>query len=420
MLYHEEDGVLPEDLFKGNEKRAFGDPIKVFLIVPIRTYDDTVVSYLCVGLNTRRPYDDEYKDWIKVYSNLLGASAASVALYEEEVRNRQIQEEEAAKDRAALNNQVATLTQEASDVTEKLQNFHDIASEVGLGYFETGINGMLVHANVSILGCKMLEVSLTSCQETYFEQTGHQRDFASAPPYAYKDCVYEGDIAMVDEQWRILMSGKPATFDLRWKRPSNQQHASEYLWTLSAWVPIKSEDGTVTGVFGCNTNITAQKEATNAALMRADAERRLASFTELAPVGLYHLNPDLSMKYCNDQWFRISGHPKVPHDQVNWREIVHPDEIENVCREVEITNRKNGPHTFSLRLLKPWKGPDGVSTLTWILATATACHDENGEMSSIMGTMADISQLVRDPQQTAREIYADFTTLEMGRSDPEE
>jgi GAF domain-containing protein len=148
MLYREEDGVLPEDLYNDIEKRAFGDPLKVFLVVPIRTYDESVVGYLLIGLNTRRPYDDEYKDWIKVFSNLLGTSAASVALHEEEVRNRQRQEAQAARDHAALNNQVATLTQEACDVAEKLQNFHDIANTVGLGYFEIDIDGMLVHANV--------------------------------------------------------------------------------------------------------------------------------------------------------------------------------------------------------------------------------------------------------------------------------
>jgi hypothetical protein len=148
MLYREDDGILPEDLYKDTEKRAFGDPLKVFLVVPIRTYDETIVGYLLVGLNTRRPYDDEYKDWIKVFSNLLGASAASVALHEEEFRNRKRQEEQAALDRAALNNQVATLTQEASDVAEKLQNFHEIANTVGLGYFEIDIDGMLVHGNV--------------------------------------------------------------------------------------------------------------------------------------------------------------------------------------------------------------------------------------------------------------------------------
>jgi PAS domain S-box-containing protein len=203
---------------------------------------------------------------------------------------------------------------------------------------------------------------------------------------------------MVEKQWDVLASGKPATFEVRWKRPpkqlnDNQKNSGGYLWTLSACVPIKSEDGTVIGIFGCNTDISAQKEATNAALMRAEAERRLASFTELAPVGLYHLNPDLTMKYCNDQWFHITGHPKVPHDQIDWRTIVPPEELENCYRDVDHTIQENGPHTFSLRLRKPWTGPDGVTTPTWVLVTATAFFDEHGNTSSIMGTMADVSQL---------------------------
>jgi hypothetical protein len=148
LLFQEGEGVLPQSLYSDLEKRGFGDPLKRFLVVPIRTYDDTAVGYLLVGLNTRRPFDDEYKDWINVFSNLVGASAASVALHEEEIRKRKRQEEQAERDRAVLNAEVASLTRRASHVAEKLRNFHDIADEVGLGYFEFDGNGILLHANV--------------------------------------------------------------------------------------------------------------------------------------------------------------------------------------------------------------------------------------------------------------------------------
>ena len=150
-LYRAEDGVLPASLFQDVEKRAFGDPCKAFIVIPILIYDDTVTGYLIVGLNTRRPYDAEYQEWIEVYANLIGASAASVALFEEEVRSRRRQEEQAAKDREALSAEVAVLAQEASNVAGKLKNFHDIATELGLGYFEFDINGRLMDANVSPL-----------------------------------------------------------------------------------------------------------------------------------------------------------------------------------------------------------------------------------------------------------------------------
>jgi hypothetical protein len=149
-LYRYEDGILPNTLFTNVEKRGFGDPCRAMLIVPVRTSNETIAGYLIVGLNTRRPYDAEYQDWIQVFSNLLGTTAASVALHEEEVRHRRRQEEQAARDREALSAEVAVLAQEASDVAEKLSNFYTLANAVGLGYFEFGISGELVHANVSI------------------------------------------------------------------------------------------------------------------------------------------------------------------------------------------------------------------------------------------------------------------------------
>jgi hypothetical protein len=148
LLIRERDGILPVSLFEDIKPRGFGDSCRAVIVIPIRTSNEVVAGYFIVGVNTRRPYDTEYQDWIGVLSNLLGTSAASVALHEKALRRRRRQEEQAAKDREALSAEVAVLTQEASNVAEKLQNFHDIANAVGLGYFEFGINGQLMHANV--------------------------------------------------------------------------------------------------------------------------------------------------------------------------------------------------------------------------------------------------------------------------------
>jgi hypothetical protein len=101
--------------------------------------------YLRLGCKTWLTFSS-----LEVFSNLLGTSAASVAIHEEEVRNRKRQEEEAARDREALSAEVAVLAQEASDVAEKLSNFYQLANAVGLGYFEFAISGELVHANVGL------------------------------------------------------------------------------------------------------------------------------------------------------------------------------------------------------------------------------------------------------------------------------
>jgi hypothetical protein len=51
-LFHHQDGVLPSTLFTDVEKRAFGDPCKTFVVIPVHVYDDTVTGYLVAGLST--------------------------------------------------------------------------------------------------------------------------------------------------------------------------------------------------------------------------------------------------------------------------------------------------------------------------------------------------------------------------------
>lgn len=147
-LYRHGDGRLPGPLYTDVEKHGFGDPCKTMLIIPVRTSSETTTGYIVMGLNTQMPYDAEYREFIEVFANLLCTSASSVALHEEEVRSRKRQEEQAAKDQEALSAEVACLAQEASDIAGKLQNLHDIANTIGLGYFEFGINGKLLLVNV--------------------------------------------------------------------------------------------------------------------------------------------------------------------------------------------------------------------------------------------------------------------------------
>jgi PAS domain S-box-containing protein len=199
-------------------------------------------------------------------------------------------------------------------------------------------------------------------------------------------------------QWRRTAIGESVTFEMRWKKKPIKEHGNEddtrdYLWTLTTCAPIKSDKGIVRGVFGCNTDISAQKEATRAAILRMEAEKRLASFTELAPVGLYHLDATLKITYCNDQWFRITNHNKVPVDQIDWESIILQEDLESIHRNIQRISRKKGLHSFEFRLKKPWRGPDGASTPTWLLATATTQLDMDGDLTSMVGTMTDISQL---------------------------
>lgn len=81
------DGTLPESLLEGIEWRGFGDPCKEAIIFPVRpTNADNVLAFLVLGVNPRRPFDDEYKSFATMFNRQLATSLASTILFEEETR----------------------------------------------------------------------------------------------------------------------------------------------------------------------------------------------------------------------------------------------------------------------------------------------------------------------------------------------
>ncbi|KAH7116891.1 hypothetical protein B0J11DRAFT_442335 [Dendryphion nanum] len=378
VLFRKEDGILPAKLFEEVEQRAFGDPCKAFIVFPFKINDESISGFLILGLNTRRPYDLGYQQWIEVFANLLSNSAASVALYEEEFRNRRRIVEQAAMDRAALNAEVAVLTQEAIDVTARLQSMYDVVDKVGVGFFEYNMEGKLINAN-----------------NAFFEQSGFTHfPSESSPPFSFAERTFPADLEKTMSMWHTLASGEPVKFDMRWKRePRGPEDPDDFLWIQSACFPIKSSNGSVTSIAGCNVNVSVHKRATKAALLRAEAEKRLATFTEISPVAFFQLNNDLNLTYCNDIWFEITGHPRSPEGEGHWQSVVLPEELPQIHRDIDIIFREQKTHQFSFRLKKQWKGPDGVSCPTWILATATPELDEHGKTISMIGALNDVSHL---------------------------
>jgi len=118
------------------------------------------------------------------------------------------------------------------------------------------------------------------------------------------DLVYEDDKDLVAQNWTDLVNGQPRSFEMRW---NNRQPGGEPTWVLSASVPFFGEDGKVTSIHGCNTDISAQKKTEHAAVQRADAldEQRFLRFTELADVGVFILDPQHQVRQSQDTKDRL-------------------------------------------------------------------------------------------------------------------
>lgn len=86
-LLRVKDGTLPEALLEGIEWRGFGDPCSEAIIFPVRpTTADNVLAFLVLGVNPRRPYDDEYKAFASMFNRQVATSLASTILFEEETK----------------------------------------------------------------------------------------------------------------------------------------------------------------------------------------------------------------------------------------------------------------------------------------------------------------------------------------------
>src|SRR5690606_8632337 len=145
ILLQTSDGTLPRELLKGLQWRGFGDPCRAAVICPIRpTKEESVMGFLLLGLNPRRPYDNDYRQYISLLSQKLATSLASIVLLGEEARSGRTAAEQAAVDQAVLKEKLEVQTKEAN---ESLQMCEAVAEFVPVGMSFGDPEGNITYAN---------------------------------------------------------------------------------------------------------------------------------------------------------------------------------------------------------------------------------------------------------------------------------
>jgi PAS domain-containing protein len=89
-LVHLDDLALPESFLSGIDWKGYGDPCRSVIICPILpTTSEHLQGFLILGVNPRRPYDDDYQQFVQVLIRLLATSLAAVVLFDEEIRQKE-------------------------------------------------------------------------------------------------------------------------------------------------------------------------------------------------------------------------------------------------------------------------------------------------------------------------------------------
>lgn len=234
---------LDSRMLEGIEWRGFQDPCQSVVVCPVHpTTGESILGFLVLGVNPRRPYDDDYSLFVQLLSRQLATSLASVVLFEEEIRRGQRAAKLAALDRIELSEQLAARTQEARDSETR---FTRMAEFSPAGLFIADAEGHVIY-----------------CNDTYYEITRVPKDAISTDRWI--DAVKEEDQQRVRELWRqVTQDVRAVTAEFRFKAQWEDRTGNRTdTWVLFSAYPEKSHiDGSLKSVFGSITNISQQKWA---------------------------------------------------------------------------------------------------------------------------------------------------------------
>ncbi|KAG4441101.1 hypothetical protein IFR05_003391 [Cadophora sp. M221] len=238
------------------EWRGFGVPSTHIGVFPIIPNDSTsLLAFLVIGLNPRRPFDDDYRSFLVSLTQQVTNPQLSAVILREEVERRQFLARQEALDRDRL----------SRELSESETKFAKFATRAPIGLAVLSPDGFAQSAND--LWKELTQLPVSSMR------------------VAWKNVLVEGEFELVNAAWdKMLMEKKPIDMQTRIKRPckytpflSEQTPQSQNItwkapeldaegnvqWEntfigLSLY-PDFDDSGEITSVMSCVTDISAVK-----------------------------------------------------------------------------------------------------------------------------------------------------------------
>lgn len=223
-----------KEMYQGIDWRGHGVPATQVVVCPIIPTDsNSVLAFLIVALNPRRPYDDDYRGFINLLTQQVTMPELSAVILREEVQRRQQISREEALDRDRL-------YRELSEAETKFARFATRAP-IGLGILTP--EGIALSANDLWRELTQLEVGSSTVN--------------------WSEVLCEGEFERVNEAWARMSSEKKSVtihtrINRRWRAPDpdpdgNVQHSETHI--LLAMYPDADEFGEITTVMVSNESL---------------------------------------------------------------------------------------------------------------------------------------------------------------------
>lgn len=118
----------------------------------------------------------------------------------------------------------------------------------------------------------------------------------------------------------------------------------------------------------------------------ADSEKHLRNLTEVAPVGIFHLDWEGRLIFVNEHWRQITGLQWHEGSPEAFQKLIHPEDREyagKLWREAQ-ANKQDFQGEY--RLLRD----DG--SLVWVIGKAVFEFNDAGQLEGVIGILTDISE----------------------------
>jgi signal transduction histidine kinase/CheY-like chemotaxis protein len=384
-------------------------------------------------VDPRRPYDNDYRQYISLLSQKITTSLASTVLLEEEARRGRNMAEQAAYDQAMLKEKLAAQTKEA---TESIQKFEAVAEFIPVGMCFGDNQGNITFAN-----------------DAFCRITGLTRE-GLLPNQGYLPCVVEQDRAIVRSAYDDLQTRQSVTFEFRVnphdlddqpapptrKSPSFERAGLDLValdnqterHVLASAKAERAPDGTIVRLLTCLTDVTLHKQTAEEAVRRAQQAENLKRMAEFATVGMYDMDLHGRLLGANNVFFEMCGLKVVDPTVVEvkpWEECINEADYPMLREKLKSMISEGKVQNVELRFKNAWMAEDGgghsIRAPRWVQATLMPVRDSEGVIKSFTGCLSDVSlqkwQLEREKERKEEAIeskrqqenFIDMTSHEM-------
>ena len=147
-----------------------------------------------------------------------------------------------------------------------------------------------------------------------------------------------------------------------------------------------------------NQQLEIRVEQRTAALK--DSERRYATLTEAAPVGIFRLDAASQCIYVNDSWGKITGRPTQAALGMGWLQALHPEDRHRLLMEWS-------EGFWQIRQEVRYLHPNGS---TWFYLQVLPESNPSGTIIGYIGTLTDITER-KQAESALRESERRYATL---------